>query len=115
MELLLIYGADPGVTDGLGNDAAEFAARSGHTALAARLAAAKYELSDRLSYFLCQKMPDHTAGQHFLIPGDPGVQLPRVDELRVAKRKLQGNLDQGREAAAALKAEGLSTYTQYGL
>ena len=33
-------------------------------------------------------------GQHFLIPGDPGVPAPpqptRVDELRVAKRKLQG-------------------------
>ena len=34
------------------------------------------------------------AGQHFLIPGDPGAPTPpqptRVDELRVAKRKLQG-------------------------
>ena len=34
------------------------------------------------------------AGQHFLIPGDSGAPTPpqptRVDELRVAKRKLQG-------------------------
>jgi len=94
VELLLVYGADPGSVDKSGNDAAELAERSGHASLASRLSSAQYELSDRLSYFLCQKTPDHSNGQHFLIPGDPGAPTPpqptRVDELRVAKRKLQG-------------------------
>jgi len=93
VELLLVYGADPGARDTAGNDAAECAQRSGHAPLAARITAAHYDLSDRLSYYLCQKLPDHAGGQHFLIPGDPGTAHPpgqRLDELKVAKRKLQG-------------------------
>ena len=58
-----MYGADPGSVDKSGNDAAELAERSGHTSLASRLSSAQYELSDRLSYFLCQKTPDHSNGQ----------------------------------------------------
>ena len=63
VELLLVYGADPGSVDKSGNDAAELAERSGHASLASRLSSAQYELSDRLSYFLCQKTPDHSNGQ----------------------------------------------------
>ena len=58
-----MYGADPGSVDKSGNDAAELAERSGHASLASRLSSAQYELSDRLSYFLCQKTPDHSNGQ----------------------------------------------------
>ena len=63
VELLLVYGADPGSVDKSGNDAAELAERSGHASLASRLSSAQYELSDRLSYFLCQKTPEHSNGQ----------------------------------------------------
>ena len=91
IELLLVYGADPGAFDKSGNDAAEYARRAGHTVLAQRLSASLFELSDRFSYFLCQKVPDHNSGQHFLIPNEIfGAKQQRFDELKVAKRKLQG-------------------------
>ncbi len=57
MELLLVYGADPGALDKAGKTAADSAKASGQSGIATRLINAQYELSDRLSYFLCQKKP----------------------------------------------------------
>ena len=66
VELLLVYGADPAAIDLLGKNAAEHAKSGGYHGLATRLNNAGYELSDRLSYFLCDKRPDHNSHNHYL-------------------------------------------------
>lgn len=55
-----MYGADPGALDKTGRTAADSAKAAGQSGIATRLVNAQYELSDRLSYFLCQKKP----GEH---------------------------------------------------
>ena len=91
VELLLVYGADPGAYDKMGKNAADYAKLSAHTNLVIRLTNAQYELSDRLSYFLCQNRPDHLSprSSHFLVP-EVTASNERGDEYKVAKRKLQG-------------------------
>ena len=90
VELLLVYGADPGAYDKMGKNAADYAKQASHTNLVTRLINAQYELSDRFSYFLCQKRPDHFAHEasHFLVPEN--TSNDRSDEYKVAKRKMQG-------------------------
>ena len=96
VELLLVYGADPGAFDKLGKNAADYAKLSSHSNLVTRLTNAQYELSDRLSFFLCQKRPDHSSfsssgSSHFLVPDEGhAANKDRNDEYKVAKRKLQG-------------------------
>ena len=67
-----MYGADPGALDKNGRTASDYARQSGHTTLATRVANAQYEVSDRLSFFLCQRRPDHsnaaTPEAHFIVP-----------------------------------------------
>jgi hypothetical protein len=87
VELLLVYGADPGAVDKTGKSAADFAKSSGNAGIASRLNNAQFELSDRLSFFLCQKRPEHSSGQHFVIPE---VVQDRPEEAKIAKRRLQG-------------------------
>ena len=41
---------------------------AGFHAIAQRVSHSLYEVSDRLSFFLCQRRPDHNSGQHFLVP-----------------------------------------------
>jgi len=87
-----VYGADPGAYDKMGKNAADYAKLSAHTTLVTRLINAQYELSDRLSYFVCQKRPDHfsSAGaSHFLVP-ETTTNNERGDEYKIAKRKMQG-------------------------
>ncbi len=99
VELLLVHGADPGAVDKNGRTASDYARASGHPGLAARIFSSQFELSDRLSFFLCQRRPDHSSPEasHFLVPdmsdllsglAAPGGKSP--EERRVAKRKLQG-------------------------
>ena len=83
---------------------------AGFHAIAQRVSHSLYEVSDRLSFFLCQRRPDHNSGQHFLVPD---LNKPRYahctykknpwfsetktifflflfsDEAKIAKRKLQ--------------------------
>ena len=94
IELLLVYGADPGAYDKMGKNAADFAKSAGHEELATRLTNAQYQLSDRFSHFLCQKRPAHSSigigdTLHFLVP-ETNTTNERSDEYKVAKRKLQG-------------------------
>ena len=86
VELLLVYGADPAAVDLSGKTAAEHARAAGYSALAVRLATAQYELSDRLSYFLCNRRPDHGSGRHYLVP-ETG---PGPGDSKVARRKMTG-------------------------
>ena len=88
VELLLVYGADPGATDKDGKTASDYARSAGFSNVSNRLEASTYELSDRLTYFLCQKRPDHHNGQHFLIPDSDKIKS--AENHKIAKRKLQG-------------------------
>ena len=87
VELLLVYGADPGATDLEGKTAVEHAKVSGYPGLATRIQSAQFELSDRLSFFLCGKKPDHVT-KHYLIPELNTAAAP--DPAKLARRKMTG-------------------------
>ena len=86
VELLLVYGADPAATDLEGKTAGEHAKLAGCPGLAARIQTAHYELSDRLSFFLCGKRPDHVS-KHYLIPE---VASHQAEAAKLARRKMTG-------------------------
>ena len=86
-----MYGADPGAVDKSGRTASDYARQSGHGGLANRIDSSQFELSDRLSFFLTGKRPDHSSGQHFLVPEFAEDKAdPLVEAKKVAKRKMQG-------------------------
>jgi len=87
VELLLVYGADPAATDLDGKTAVDYAKLAGFHGLATRIQNAKYELSDRLSFFLCGKRPDHST-KHYLIPEHNGNQM--AESAKLARRKMTG-------------------------
>uniref|UniRef100_A0A336LJS8 CSON008456 protein n=1 Tax=Culicoides sonorensis TaxID=179676 RepID=A0A336LJS8_CULSO len=87
VELLIAYGANVAALDAQGNNPIEIAKMHGHSQLSDRLMEAMYEVTDRLSYFLCGKRADHAAGQHLLIPNTNKVELN--EQLKIARGKLQ--------------------------
>uniref|UniRef100_A0A3P9KYK7 G protein-coupled receptor kinase interacting ArfGAP 2a n=1 Tax=Oryzias latipes TaxID=8090 RepID=A0A3P9KYK7_ORYLA len=89
VELLTVYGADPGAPDSNGKTPIDYARESGHHDLADRLVEIQYELTDRLAFYLCGRKPDHKNGQHFIVPqmADSSVDLSKL--AKAAKRKLQ--------------------------
>ncbi len=88
VELLLVYGADPAAVDLQGRSAADYAKAAGYHGLATRIHNAQYEISDRISFFLCGKRPEHTSNKHYLIPESP---VPAVAEgAKIARRKMTG-------------------------
>lgn len=86
-ELLIIYGADLTALDSQGHSAVELAKLNNFTILADRLLEATYEVTDRLSHFLCGKKPDHSAGKNFLIPQSGKSEMN--EQLKIARGKLQ--------------------------
>lgn len=86
-ELLLIYGADVTALDAQGHSAVELAKLNNFPALADRLLEATYEVTDRLSQYICGKKPDHHTGQHFLIPTN--IRGEMNEQLKIARGKLQ--------------------------
>ena len=68
VELLVVHGANPTVLDLLGHTPEECARIAGHHQLADRLIETQYELTDKLSFFLCGRKPVHSIGEHYLIP-----------------------------------------------
>ncbi|XP_064612135.1 ARF GTPase-activating protein GIT2-like [Liolophura sinensis] len=89
VELLVVYGADPGVVDNSHKTPADYARAEGYLDLALRLIECQYELTDRLAYFLCNKTPDHRGGQHFIIPEMADSHLDLSELAKQAKKKLQ--------------------------
>lgn len=87
VELLLLYGADVNATDANGNTATELARANGFPQLADRLIEASYEVTDRIIYFLCGRKPDHSTGQHLIIPEQSKVEIN--EHLKIARGKLQ--------------------------
>ncbi|XP_044000191.1 ARF GTPase-activating protein GIT2b isoform X1 [Gambusia affinis] len=90
-ELLAVYGADPGALDSSGKTPIDNARQAGHQELAERLVEIQYELTDRLTFYLCGRRPDHRNGQHFIIPqmADRNDSLDLSDFAKAAKKKLQ--------------------------
>nr|XP_054772906.1 ARF GTPase-activating protein GIT2-like [Lytechinus pictus] len=88
-ELLIVYGADPGALDSDGQTPADLAKDEGHLELAERLVQCQYELTDRLTFFVCGKRPDHSSSTHFLIPELADGSLDRSDAADQARKKLQ--------------------------
>lgn len=89
IELLLVYGADPGLTDINAKMAADVARSTGFVDLADRLIESQYELTDGLAFYLCNRKPDHRAGQHFIIPEVADSSLDLSELAKAAKKKLQ--------------------------
>lgn len=67
-ELLIVHGADPSAFDVNEKTAAALAMDSGNSDLCFRLVELAYELTDRLTYYLCGRRPDHKNGINYLIP-----------------------------------------------
>ncbi|XP_035762826.1 ARF GTPase-activating protein GIT2b isoform X5 [Neolamprologus brichardi] len=90
-ELLAVYGADPGALDSSGKTPIDYARQAGHQELAERLVEIQYELTDRLTFYLCGRRPDHRNGQHFIIPqmADRNNSLDLSEFAKAAKKKLQ--------------------------
>lgn len=87
VELLIVYGADIMARDSNGNTAYEIAKLNKQTTIAERLTEALYEVTDRISHFLVGKKPDHTAGNHLLIPDQNSSEIS--EQLKIARGKLQ--------------------------
>ncbi|KAM6987177.1 ARF GTPase-activating protein GIT2b isoform 2-T2 [Aplochiton taeniatus] len=88
-ELLAVYGADPGSMDTGGKTPIDYARQAGHQELADRLVEIQYELTDRLTFYLCGRRPDHRNGQHFIIPQMADSSLDLSEFAKAAKKKLQ--------------------------
>ncbi|XP_056146357.1 ARF GTPase-activating protein GIT2-like [Lampris incognitus] len=88
-ELLAVYGADPGALDTGGKTPIDYARQAGHLELANRLVEIQYELTDRLTFYLCGRRPDHRNGQHFIIPQMADSSLDLSELAKTAKKKLQ--------------------------
>ncbi|PIK56486.1 hypothetical protein BSL78_06601 [Apostichopus japonicus] len=88
-ELLMVYGGDPGAVDKNGKTPADLAREAGHYELADRIIQGQYELTDRLTSFVCGKKPDHATNTHFLIPEMADSSLERSDAAEKARKKLQ--------------------------
>ncbi|GAB1607998.1 ARF GTPase-activating protein GIT1-like isoform X1 [Argonauta hians] len=80
VELLVVYGADPGCLDANRKTPIDYAREEKFTDLANRLIECQYELTDRLTYFVCRRKPDHRNNHHFIIPemADRLVDFPSV-------------------------------------
>nr|XP_022339476.1 ARF GTPase-activating protein GIT2-like isoform X4 [Crassostrea virginica] len=89
VELLIVYGADPGAYDSNGKTPIDHAKVEGHMDLADRLVECQYELTDRLAFYLCQRKPDHRTGVHFKIPEMADSSLDMSELAKQAKKKLQ--------------------------
>ncbi|XP_061656698.1 ARF GTPase-activating protein GIT2-like isoform X2 [Syngnathoides biaculeatus] len=87
-ELLAVYGADPGALDSNAKTPIDYARQAGHQELAERLVEIQYELTDRLTFYLCGRKPDHRFGQHFVIP-QMADSLDLSEFAKAAKKKLQ--------------------------
>lgn len=84
VELLIIYGADLMAHDSHGRTPLEL---SKTRLISDRLVESMYEVTDKFSYYLTGKRPDHQNGQHFIIPDQNKHEIN--DQLKLARNKLQ--------------------------
>ncbi|XP_059619975.1 ARF GTPase-activating protein Git isoform X1 [Phlebotomus argentipes] len=86
VELLIIYGAEIKALDIGGHTAVDLARAEKHTQIVNRLVEAMYEVTDRICNFLCNRKPDHAAGQHIIIPDQTQGEI--FEQLKIARGKL---------------------------
>uniref|UniRef100_A0A8C5FRE0 GIT ArfGAP 2 n=1 Tax=Gadus morhua TaxID=8049 RepID=A0A8C5FRE0_GADMO len=79
VELLAVYGADPGALDTSGKTPIDYARQAGHQELADRLVEIQYELTDRLTFYLCGRRPGKRSSDS----------LDLSEFAKAAKKKLQ--------------------------
>ncbi|XP_029650892.1 ARF GTPase-activating protein GIT1 isoform X2 [Octopus sinensis] len=89
VELLVVYGADPGCLDANRKTPIDYAREEKYTDLANRLIECQYELTDRLTYFVCRRKPDHRSNHHFIIPEMADSSLDISELAKEAKKMLQ--------------------------
>ncbi|VDO28342.1 unnamed protein product [Onchocerca flexuosa] len=88
VELLWIYGADPAQLNAIDLTPSQVAKLENHTDLAARLEELQFEVTNRLTMFLCGRRPDHSRQQYFLIPELIGQNSENV-QMKSARRRLR--------------------------
>ncbi|XP_055690665.1 ARF GTPase-activating protein Git isoform X2 [Lutzomyia longipalpis] len=86
VELLIIYGAEIKALDIAGHTPIDLARAEKHTLIVNRLIEAMYEVTDRICNFLCNRKPDHAAGQHIIIPDQTQGEI--FEQLKIARGKL---------------------------
>uniref|UniRef100_A0A914YZN1 GIT Spa2 homology (SHD) domain-containing protein n=1 Tax=Panagrolaimus superbus TaxID=310955 RepID=A0A914YZN1_9BILA len=91
VELLYIYGADPGRPNGHGQTPASLARQEGNDKLANRLIELEFEVTDKLSQFLSGRKPDHTKDVHFLLPELAGQASESVKKYKFQLQRLKDN------------------------
>jgi len=95
VELLIVNGADPSALDSNGKTAAEIAMEEGHTDIGYRIIEHMYELTDRLTFYLCGRRPDHKNSINYYIPAlaDRGLETtPFAQEARLKLESLNDRL-----------------------
>ncbi|KAK0095721.1 hypothetical protein PV326_007594 [Microctonus aethiopoides] len=74
LELLIANGANPNAVDSSGQIPADIAKAAGNLELAQRLVECMYQLTDRLSFYICSRKPNHRKSEHLIIPETPEIQ-----------------------------------------
>ncbi|XP_006608086.1 ARF GTPase-activating protein GIT2 isoform X2 [Apis dorsata] len=88
LELLIANGGNPNMVDSNGQTPAEIAKMAGHIDLSDRLIECMYEVTDRLTYFICLRKPNHKVDEHIIIP-ECTLLLEQSDLCLEGKNKLQ--------------------------
>ncbi|KYN16608.1 ARF GTPase-activating protein GIT2, partial [Trachymyrmex cornetzi] len=88
VELLVANGANPSVVDLNGQTAADIAKMAGHMDLSERIIECMYEVTDRLTYHICSRKPNHRRDQH-LISSDLSSFLDKNELVLEGRNRLQ--------------------------
>ncbi|KAK2575459.1 hypothetical protein KPH14_011191 [Odynerus spinipes] len=68
IELLVVNGGNPNILDSNGQTPTEIAKMAGHLDLSERIKECMYEVTDRLTYYVCSRKPNHRLDEHLIIP-----------------------------------------------
>lgn len=88
VELLIVNGGNPSMVDTNGHTPADVARMAGHLELHERLVECMYEVTDRLTFYVCSKKPDHRTMEHLIIP-EWAATLERTELAFEARNRLQ--------------------------
>ncbi|XP_066589482.1 ARF GTPase-activating protein GIT1 [Prorops nasuta] len=92
IELLIANGGNPSIIDCNGQIPAEIAKAAGHLDLSERIIECMYDVTDRLTQYVCLQKPDHRLDEHLIIPDWSSLlegALDRTDSTYDARKKLQ--------------------------
>ncbi|XP_026674278.1 ARF GTPase-activating protein GIT1 isoform X2 [Ceratina calcarata] len=88
IELLIANGGDPSTIDSNGQTPAEAAKMAGHVELSDRMTECMYEVTDRLTYYVCSHKPNHKLDEHIIVP-DCASLLEQSDLCLEGRNKLR--------------------------